>query len=160
MNIQEHVDYWLSSAKNDLGAAEQLFLSAKYDWCLFIGHLVLEKTLKAYFVYKNENKIPPKTHNLLKLAEISGLPLAEGQELFLDEVNDFNLEVRYPEYRSEFYRLCTREFAEGYFTKIKEFARIILQYMASLKDHGFLIEDAILFGSYASGHATQANAGK
>lgn len=33
--------------------------------------------------------------------------------------------------------------------------RIILQYMASLKDHGFLIEDAILFGSYASGHATQ-----
>ena len=121
MNIQEHVDYWLSSAKNDLGAAEQLFLSAKYDWCLFIGHLVLEKTLKAYFVYKNENKIPPKTHNLLKLAEISGLPLAEGQELFLDEVNDFNLEVRYPEYRSEFYRLCTREFAEGYFTKIKEF---------------------------------------
>jgi HEPN domain-containing protein len=52
MDVQEHVDYWLESAKNDLGAAEQLFLSAKYDWCLFIGHLVLEKTLKAYFVYK------------------------------------------------------------------------------------------------------------
>jgi len=48
MNVKEHVNYWLDSAKNDLGAANQLFLSAKYDWCLFIGHLVVEKTLKAY----------------------------------------------------------------------------------------------------------------
>ena len=82
---------------------------------------MVEKTLKAYFVYKNDNKIPPKTHNLLKLAEMSDLTLTEDQRLFLDEVNDFNLEVRYPEYRNEFYRLCTREFAEGYFTRIKEF---------------------------------------
>jgi HEPN domain-containing protein len=96
MNIQEHVNYWLDSASNHLGDAEQLFLSARYDWSLFIGHLVIEKTLKAYFVCKNNNQIPPKTHNLLKLAEISGLPLTESQKLFLDEVNDFNLEVRYP----------------------------------------------------------------
>ena len=122
MNVKEHVNYWLASAENDLGAANQLFLSAKYDWCLFIGHLVVEKTLKAYFVYKNDNKIPPKTHNLLKLAEISNLLLTEDQKLFLDEVNDFNLEVRYPEYRSEFYKLCTKEFAASYFSKIKEFA--------------------------------------
>ncbi|MFZ2362398.1 MAG: HEPN domain-containing protein [Anaerolineae bacterium] len=121
MNIQEHVNYWLDSANNDLGAAEQLLSSGRYDWCLFIGHLVTEKTLKAFFVYRNDNKIPPKTHNLLKLAQASDLPLTEDQELFLDEVNDFNLEVRYPEYRSEFYRLCTREFAESYFTRIKEF---------------------------------------
>ena len=43
------------------------------------------------------------------------------QQLFLDEVNDFNLEVRYPEYRSEFYKFCTQEFAESYFIRIKEF---------------------------------------
>lgn len=107
MNIQEHVKYWLDSANNDLGAAEQLFLSERYDWCLFIGHLVTEKTLKAFFVYKNDSKIPPKTHNLLKLAEASDLPLTEGQKLFLDQVNDFNLETRYPEYRNEFYKFCT-----------------------------------------------------
>ncbi|MBI1296297.1 HEPN domain-containing protein [bacterium] len=122
MNIQEHVQYWLESADNDLGAAEELFLAEKYDWCLFIGHLVTEKTLKAFFVYKNDSKIPPKTHNLLKLAEASDLPLTEDQKLFLDEVNDFNLETRYPEYRNEFYKFCTKEFAEGYFGKIKEFA--------------------------------------
>ena len=123
MNVEEHVEYWLDSAHNDLGAAEQLFLSARYDWSLFIGHLVVEKTLKAYFVYKNDNKFPPKTHNLLKLAEKSDLSLAEEQRLFLDEVNDFNLEVRYPEYRREFYKLCTKEFAEKYFIKIKDFSK-------------------------------------
>ena len=123
MNVEEHVNYWLDSAQNDLGAAEQLFSSAKYDWCLFIGHLVVEKTLKAYFVFKNDNKIPPKTHNLLKLAEESSLDLTEAQKLFLDEVNDFNLEVRYPEYRREFYKLCTKEFTTHYFTKIKDFTQ-------------------------------------
>jgi HEPN domain-containing protein len=123
MNLKEHVGYWLDSAQNDLDAAEKLFSSAKYDWSLFIGHLVVEKTLKAYFVYKNDNKIPPKTHNLLKLADKSDLSLTEKQKLFLDEVNDFNLEVRYPEYQREFYKLCTKEFAEKYLIKIKDFSK-------------------------------------
>jgi len=33
--------------------------------------------------------------------------------------------------------------------------RIIGQYLTSLRDHGFQIQDAILFGSYASGQANQ-----
>jgi len=123
MNIDEHIKYWLNSAKNDLEAAEQLFISGKYDWSLFIGHLVIEKILKALFVSNNDNKIPPKTHNLLKLAELSNLVLSNDSKLFLDEVNDFNLEVRYPEYKQEFYKLCNKEFTSKYFIKIKEFSK-------------------------------------
>ena len=33
--------------------------------------------------------------------------------------------------------------------------RIIGQYLTSLQDHGFQIQDAILFGSYASGEANE-----
>ncbi len=121
MEIEEHIKYWLDSAENDLGAAESLFASAKYDWCLFIGHLVLEKAIKAVFVANHENKIPPKMHNLVKLAEDSFLNLTKPQKLFLDKVNDFNLEVRYPEYHREFYKLCTKEYAEEYLIKIKDF---------------------------------------
>lgn len=33
--------------------------------------------------------------------------------------------------------------------------RIIGRYLTSLRDHGFQIQDAILFGSYASGRANQ-----
>lgn len=123
MNTEKHIKYWLESADNDLSASISLFNSGKYDWCLFIGHLVLEKHLKALFVLGNQNKIPPKTHNLNKLATLSKLELSEEQILFLDEVNDFHLEVRYPEYKREFYKICSREFTENYFSKIQDFSK-------------------------------------
>jgi HEPN domain-containing protein len=48
MKIDEHIKYWLNSADHDLDTAESLFSTGKYDWCLFLGHLVLEKGLKAF----------------------------------------------------------------------------------------------------------------
>jgi HEPN domain-containing protein len=121
MNKDEHISYWLESARHDLETAESLFKSERYDWCLFVGHLVLEKILKAIFVDKNENKVPPKTHKLTKLAELSFIELTEEQKIFLDEVNDFNLESRYPDYALGFYHRCTKEYTDQYFNKIKEY---------------------------------------
>ena len=86
----------------------------------YFGHLVLKKALKAIFVHSNENRIPPETHNLLKLAELSSITLTNEQKLFLDEVNDFNLVTRYPDYKLDFYKPCTKEYADKYFKKIKE----------------------------------------
>ena len=40
MTKEEHIRYWLESARHDLETAESMFQSGKYDWCLFIGHLV------------------------------------------------------------------------------------------------------------------------
>jgi HEPN domain-containing protein len=120
MKIDEHIKYWLNSADHDLDTAESLFSTGKYDWCLFLGHLVLEKGLKAFYVKDNENRMPPKIHNLVKLAEKTTIPLNAELKLFLDEVNDFNLEVRYPEYKQEFYKICTMKFTEEYLNKIKE----------------------------------------
>lgn len=128
MTKNEHIEYWLKIAEHDLNAAESLFMSGKYDWCLFVGHLVLEKTLKAIFVNAND-KVPPKTHNLVKLAELSMLNLSDEQRIFLDEVNDFNLESRYPDYKLEFYNRCTKEFASKYFLKIKEYHKWLKSYL-------------------------------
>lgn len=122
MNIKEHIQYWLDSAEHDWETAENLFAAKKYDWSLFIGHLVLEKTLKALFVQENNNRLPPKTHNLLRLAEQSSIGLTEEQQMLLDRVNEFNIETRYPQYKNEFYKKCSSEFAEEYFRKIEEMA--------------------------------------
>ena len=121
MKERDHIEYWIKSAESDLRAADALFESAKYDWCLFIGHLVLEKALKAIFVFKNDNKNPPRIHNLVKLAELSFLDLSDEENLFLDEVNDFNIATRYPDYKQEFYKMCTKEYAGSYFVRVKEF---------------------------------------
>jgi len=125
MKKEEHITYWLKSAEHDLEVADTLFQSKKYDWCLFIAHLVLEKVLKAYFV-KRYNKLPPKIHNLIRLAEMANLELTEGQKVFLDEVNDFNLAIRYPDYKFEFYKKCTEDFTKQYFKGIKEFYKWLL----------------------------------
>ena len=99
--------------------AETLYKNGKYDWCLFAGHLVIEKVLKAFYV-RDIEELPPRIHNLLRLAERTNLILSDEQKLLLGEINRFNIEARYPDYKQEFYRLCTREFAEEYHTKIKE----------------------------------------
>lgn len=121
MTLEEHNKYWLDSAEHDLDTANTLFSSGKYDWCLFICHLVLEKLIKAFYVKNNHNKIPTKTHNLVRLVQLVQVKLEEKHLLFLDEVNDFNMEVRYPEYKNEFYKTCTKDFTGTYFIKVKEF---------------------------------------
>ena len=125
MTIKEHINYWLKSASHDLDTAKTLFKIKKYDWCLFIGHLVLEKTLKAIWVRDNKNNIPPKTHNLVKLAEETTLNINDEMKIQLLNINDFNIETRYPDYKLNFYKKCDEKFAEENFKIIKELCRWI-----------------------------------
>lgn len=131
MTKLEHIQYWLDSAKHDLETLEALYEAKKYDWSLFIGHLVIEKLLKAFYVKNNDNKIPPKLHNLIRLAEISQLELNEDRKLILDKINDFNLEVRYPEYKNEFYKICTKEFTDPHIKNIKEIYQWLISQLKS-----------------------------
>lgn len=120
MDIKEHIRYWIISAEHDLESAGTLFASGRYDWCLFISHIVIEKILKALYVSSHNSEIPPKIHNLVKLAELSGLNFSEEHFELLDRINDFNIEARYPDYKFSFYKTCTEEFTSEYFNKSKE----------------------------------------
>ena len=116
----EITTYWMTCAESDLKVAEHLFEKKDYHYCLFIGHLVLEKTIKAIYVKTVDTNAPFK-HSLPLLAQKAGLKLNEEQETFLEEVSDFNIEARYPDIKLSFYKKCTREFTEDYFGRIKEF---------------------------------------
>jgi HEPN domain-containing protein len=125
MTVEDQIQYWLHAAEHDLPVAESLFSTAKFDWCLFIGHLVLEKTLKAHVV-KATQLTPPKTHDLLRLASITSIAFKEEQLKFLETANAFNLEARYPDEKFSFSQLCTREFTERNFTLLKEMYQWLL----------------------------------
>lgn len=122
----EIVKYWLESADLDFKAMTSLFSNGHYVWALFIGHLVIEKLLKAYYV-KTVNTEVPYTHDLLKIAEQSELELTNDQKLFLDEVSTFNLRARYPDYKGKFYKRATSEFSGQYIVKIKEFRQWLIE---------------------------------
>jgi HEPN domain-containing protein len=94
-----------------------------------VGHLVVEKLLKAYHV-KNADTACPQIHNLLQIAKGAALELTGEHRAFLDEVTAFNIRARYPDYKNRFYRTATREFAGRYVEKIKEFRLWLLQRIA------------------------------
>jgi HEPN domain-containing protein len=127
MDKKEHINYWLKSAKHDLKTAESLFKDKRYDWCLFLAHLVLEKTLKALWIRDNGNNIPPKVHNLVKLTESIKINFSEEQKIFLLNINDFNIEARYPDYKFSFYKKCTLKFTRENLNKIKVFYKWLLK---------------------------------
>jgi HEPN domain-containing protein len=125
MEKQDYIQYWINTSKDDLSSMESVFIAGKYDWALFIEHLSLEKILKAFWVKNNLSDSPPKTHNLKKIADEAQYPMSEDEAIVLLEINDFNLEARYPDYKFDFNKKCTKEFAEGYIKKIKELHKCI-----------------------------------
>ncbi|MBI5755739.1 MAG: HEPN domain-containing protein [Nitrospirae bacterium] len=122
MTKDEIINYWVSSSDKDLRVMASLFKNGHYGWSLFLGHLVLEKLLKAIYVKKVDVNIP-YTHDLAKLSEKAGLLLTEEQKDLMDEVTTFNIKARYPDYKGRFYKKATKSFAVGYISKIKDFRR-------------------------------------
>lgn len=95
-----------------------LYDSKSYGWSLFLGHISVEKLLKAVYVSKFK-KHAPFLHNLYRLAELSYINMTDEQSDWLDKVTSFNLNTRYDDYKREFYSLCTPEFTKEWIEKIK-----------------------------------------
>ena len=71
-DVQKTVQYWIEGADYDFGVAEAMFEKGKYPYTLFMGHLALEKLLKAIVVKATRNH-SPYTHSLPLLAEKTSL---------------------------------------------------------------------------------------
>jgi HEPN domain-containing protein len=93
--------------------------SGEYVWALFVGHLCIEKLLKACYV-RYVDTSTPRIHDLYKLAHRCGLVMTEEQKDSLQYVTLFNIEARYEEYKHEFYLKCTRSFTEKNIATIEE----------------------------------------
>ncbi len=109
MDRESLVAYWVDSSDRDFQAMQHLFEKGDYSWTLFIGHLVIEKLLKAHYVKKIDMH-PPFVHDLLRLTRKSNLKMSESQEDMLDTLSTFNIRARYDDYKLEFYKMCTEEF--------------------------------------------------
>lgn len=123
MSAQNKIDYWIATAEYDLRTAESMLAAKHFLWVGFICHLVIEKMLKAQFT-KVFNKIPPYTHNLLYLAEKSGIisQLAVSQKDFLDDLQQYNVRSRYPSDKDSLYKLLDFNKSKEILTKTKEMA--------------------------------------
>jgi len=122
LNNEKLKKYWIDSSNNDFQAMLHLVEKGDFTWSLFIGHLVIEKLLKAWYV-QTFSKTPPFIHDLVRLAEKGDLSLSDGQKDILDTISAFNIVARYDDYKMEFHRKCTKEFTEKWINHIREFRR-------------------------------------
>ena len=111
MNSVDLMNYWIESSDRDYESMKKNFETEQYTWTLFIGHLTIEKLLKAIYAKINkDNPYPPKIHNLNILAERCNLELDERKTKILMTCNSFNISARYEDYKNEFYERCTKEY--------------------------------------------------
>jgi HEPN domain-containing protein len=118
MEQKELIDYLISSSDDDFKAMLHSFQSKDYNWSLFIGHIVIEKLLKAYCI-KQKNESPPYIHDLLRIAEKAGLSLTEEEKDLLDTITAFNIQARYDDYKKDFIRKCTLDYTQKQIEKIE-----------------------------------------
>jgi HEPN domain-containing protein len=75
-NKNKLIEYWIAGSDDDYETMVVMFDSKRFSWSLFIGHLMIEKLLKAYYV-KVKSDYPPFIHNLLRLSEKAELSLTD-----------------------------------------------------------------------------------
>ena len=121
MNYLDLMKFWLESSDNDYETMNVLYQNRKNTWCLFIGHLVIEKLLKGLYAKSNfENPIPPKTHNLILLAKKSNLNIPKEIREKIRVIKTFNISARYDDYKKSFDKKCTDEYTKLQIQSIKE----------------------------------------
>lgn len=120
MTKEEHIQYWIKSSDHNLETMEYLFKGRKYVDALFFGHLSLEKICKALWIRNNEDNYPPRIHNLVGLLEKSQISINDEDLEFLDLLNRYQLEGRYPDYLNLIYKETTTELCEQFIIKIKQ----------------------------------------
>ena len=96
MDVERQIEYWRVGSLEDMEVAGELMEKRRFRHGLFFAHLALEKMLKAHVTRQTE-EIPPRIHNLSRLAEIVGLSLPDERKIFLRDFEVYQIESRYPD---------------------------------------------------------------
>jgi HEPN domain-containing protein len=63
IDVDRIVNHWIETSDDDFNTMLTLYSSKSYAWSLFLGHISIEKLLKALYV-KQFKEHAPFTHNL------------------------------------------------------------------------------------------------
>lgn len=119
MTREEAAAHWQTGANDALEVAKLSFTAGKYALALFHCQLAVEKALKALYIEQHD-AIPPKTHDLLQLAEKIEFFIDDRQRALLDELSDFATLARYSDGDWE-HTSATEERAKHWISVVDEF---------------------------------------
>ena len=110
---------WLAQVDYDVATAEQMLHAGRYIYVIFMSHMALEKALKA-LVTEETQKLPPRTHNLIDLAQRAQVVLSQEQQDFLGKINNSSVVVRYPDDLAAMVSQYPETIAQDYLERTKE----------------------------------------
>ncbi len=126
IDIRKLITYWIDSSNDDYATMLDMYNSKRYSWSLFIGHLMIEKLLKALYV-SIKSDYPPYIHNLLRLAEKADIKLDADKKEQLVTITAFNINARYDDYKMSFKKRCTPEYTAEWIDKLTDLRKWIKQ---------------------------------
>src|SRR3989344_8419488 len=94
-------EVWLEYASANLDAADRLLKSPHPNsWTFLLAawhcHQAIEKMLKRIMVAREKEVI--KTHDLVRLQELTGTPFSDVQITFIKKLDTFYIRPRYPDF--------------------------------------------------------------
>ncbi len=125
MSKADHIAYWLAEADSNWIDAQDFARIGKNIWALFLAHLTMEKLSKAIWVLRNSGNTPPRTHNITKLLEGAAFELSDQQVELAAQLNDFQLETRYPNYQRTLQARATNAFTTSILTETAAFRQCL-----------------------------------
>ncbi len=125
------VKYWIDASEGDFELSQNLFENKRFSYCLFFVHLSIEKLLKGIIVNKTSNSAPYE-HNLVRLAEATGIKYSEEQLDMLADITTFNIKARYDDYKNQFYKIATEEYTKKYLLQAEEFILWLKRYLEKI----------------------------
>ena len=121
MNSIDLMEYWFKSADEDYDTMLYMRAGKKNTWCLFMGHLVIEKLLKGLYAKNNpDDPIAPKIHNLILLSQKANLEVPTKIREKIQTINTFNISARYDDYKKSFDAKCTDDYTSEQVKNIEE----------------------------------------
>ena len=111
---------WFKQAEYDFATAEAMLKARRYIYAIFMSHLSIEKALKGIYA-KKLRKDPSKTHDLIFIAEKTGLDFPEAFHHFLNDLNDVSVPTRYPDELEKLLKQYDKKRVEGIFAGTKDF---------------------------------------
>lgn len=111
--LKKQIEFWEKSGQEDWETANFLFAGKRYAPCLFFCQLSLEKLLKGLVII-NTGDSAPYTHDLERLAVLSGINVSEKQTNSFKIITRFNIASRYDDRKLSFHKIADKKFTEKY----------------------------------------------
>jgi HEPN domain-containing protein len=124
---EQHIEYWKKSGLESWETALFLLNGKIHVDALFMFDLAIEKWLKANWVLDNQNNYPPRIHDLQALRTQSDTQVPEELIDFLDTVNRWNIEGRYPDYKFSLHVQATDAYMSQQIVKLNALKECLLK---------------------------------